>query len=201
MKPRAGISRPGRVTPGERALLLDEEVPEEEAFLEFLIDVKQLWLEHGEAATAEYARLHPGTRPSLWWRFSPPGPRLRVGGVGDPFPPWKPHLAFGIPTAWVTDEVVDYYNGQAVDVRGVPIGTEFQPGDFPHVAVDWSQPPQYEAQATYLERHRLLLPHERRRLGAAAFEPEVVERPPLDEDDDGELGDDEDARPGASPAI
>jgi hypothetical protein len=42
------------------------------------------------------------------------------------------------------------------------------------VAIDPDNPPIYESQASYLERHGLFLPGERRRLKPADFEPERV---------------------------
>jgi hypothetical protein len=47
-------------------------------------------------------------------------------------------------------------------------------GPFRGEAIDPTNPPRYEAQASYLWRHDLLLPGERARLTDADFEPEVV---------------------------
>jgi hypothetical protein len=42
-----------------------------------------LWAELGAAATVEHARVYPGCRPALWWRFDAPEPeRRKVSGSG-----------------------------------------------------------------------------------------------------------------------
>ena len=70
-----------------------------------------------------------------------PEPRLRLGGIGTP-----QHEALNV----------------------VPV---FSFGISAMVDVDENDPPTFEAQATYLERHGLLLPGERKRLKKADFEP------------------------------
>jgi hypothetical protein len=46
--------------------------------------------------------------------------------------------------------------------------------DFPAERFDPDNPPRFESQASYLDRHALLLPSERRRLRREDFEPEVL---------------------------
>ena len=50
------------------------------------LDVAELWTLHGDEATATYARVYPGHRPLLWWRYSVPGApfahRNMVGSAG-----------------------------------------------------------------------------------------------------------------------
>ena len=70
--------------------------------------------------------------------------------------------------------MVEYYNGRAVDVHGNPIGTEYHDGHFPAERFDPNDPPQFESEAAYLDRHGILLPSERRRLSREDFEPEVL---------------------------
>jgi hypothetical protein len=60
---------------------------------------------------------------------------------------------------WVTSWMVAYYGK-----------------DFAGQAIDRANPPTFESQATFLERHKLLLPGERRRLTAADFAPEAIDR-------------------------
>ena len=36
---------------------------------------EQLWKRYGRDVLREWTALHPGTRPSLWWRYERPGPR------------------------------------------------------------------------------------------------------------------------------
>ena len=62
-----------------------------------------------------------------------------------------------------------YYNGHARDIYGKPIGTENRPGSFTGVSLDPRNPPVFDSQAAYLDRHGLFLPGERKRLGKADF--------------------------------
>ena len=48
---------------------------------------------------------------------------------------------------------------------------QLQQSTFPSIA---TIPPKYESKATFLRRHRLLLPGEVRKLKSADFEPEIV---------------------------
>lgn len=148
----------------------------------------------------EWVEAHPGTRPYGWWRFDSPRwkaedmpgrvrcdgaywmgrlcePRRRLGGVGT----WAaevlnvvPELPFGVPSSWVDAWQVAYYNGRAVDIHGVPIGTGYREGNFAGVAVDPTDPPVFESEAAYLERHNLLTPAELRRVPTEAFTPYVL---------------------------
>lgn len=88
---------------------------------------------------------------------------------------------FGVPDHWVSKFDSDYYNGKALADDGTVIENKFSEGDFAGAPIDPDDPPRYESQAAYLERHGLLLPGERERLSEADFEPEAVEPP---EDDD-----------------
>lgn len=136
-----------------------------------------------------WVREHPGTRPSLWWRFeaprqtedvhpgwdfdpAKPEPRRRVGGTGTPVCECTctvPHYRYGIPTEWVLPGEPDppgfEPRGPALWLRECAVA--FDPDD----------PPRFEAEAAYLERYGLFLPGERRRLTPVDFEPEVVAMP------------------------
>ena len=129
-----------------------------------------------------------GTRPSCWWQFDAPRwqdddcfghgelpePRLRLGGQGTPCHEvlnYAPEFERGVPTSWVDGWSIEYYNGRAIDVHGNPIGTEYHDGHFPAERFDPNDPPQFESEAAYLDRHGLLLPSERRRLSREDFEP------------------------------
>jgi hypothetical protein len=130
-------------------------------------DAAELWAAHRDRVLALWVREHPGTRPSLWWRWDVPRmrpetwplgantvwmreselpePRLRLAGTGTPsyeVLAVVPLLDRGVPQSWL-----DY---------------------------DADDPPVYESEATYLERHGLLLLRERRRLRDEDFEPERV---------------------------
>jgi hypothetical protein len=184
----------GGLTPFQHARLLDRELPEptaddtwwdicergaaDVASAHHARSAVALWRQHRDALMAEWLREHPGRRPAIWWDSdaprAPPGrypgcrhdgqlplARERLGGVGTPahevlaVAPW---FAYGIPVVWLT----------AGDLRIWPrLGAP---------AFDPADPPVYEAQAAYLERHGLLLPGERARLTAADLEPEAVPR-------------------------
>jgi hypothetical protein len=140
----------------------------------------ELWREFEAEVVAWWVAHHPGTRPANWWRLSAPrqalgtwpgywfdgtlpAPRLRVGGIGDPdfdHLAIMPRYACGIPATWLDDWWADRLRR---DRRGFT-GRAYHPGD----------PPVYEAEAAYLERHGLLFPGERRRLRKRDFEPEAV---------------------------
>jgi hypothetical protein len=146
---------------------------------------------------------HPGARPRCWWDYSAPRqpsgswpgwwldgklpePRLRLGGVGTPVHEvlaYVPGFEYGLPVLWVERWMAEYYNGRARDVHGKPIGTSHKPGDFKGVPIDPDDPPVFESQAAYLERHGLLLPGERRRLRKVDLEPERVLPEPVDDDE------------------
>jgi hypothetical protein len=61
-----------------------------------------------------------------------------------------------------------------VDVSGKPIATEFRHSGFRGVAPRVDDPPTFESQATYLERHDLLLDGERERIPPAGWQPEAL---------------------------
>jgi hypothetical protein len=67
----------------------------------------------------------------------------------------------------------EYYTGTARDIHGSLINPK-PSGTFEGVAIDPGDPPVFESQASYLERHGLFLPGERKRLKKEDFEPEVV---------------------------
>ena len=166
---------------------------------------RALWEEHRAELMARWLVDNPGRRPRCWWDYEAPRqsfgtwpgwwldgklpePRLRLGGVGTPVHEVLAHVPtfdYGLPTRWVECwMMMVYYNGRAKDVRGTPIGANHKPGDFAGVPIDPDDPPVFESQAAYLERHGLLLPGERRRLRKADFEPEAVLPEPLDEEED-----------------
>ena len=149
------------------AWLRGEEMFGEERFdFEYFMhphELESFWREHSEQVIAEWAVEFPGTRPKNWWIYDAPRealgkypgryfdgkfaePRLRVSGVG------------------VTS--ADHY-------PAVSPSFEFGIPTYWH-EIDRSDPPTFEAEATYLERLGLLLPGERRRLRKEDFEPESI---------------------------
>ncbi len=176
------------------AFLKDEGIS---LLVEYLTDeatIRAAWGELREDILVGWVEKHPGTRPSAWWRYDAPRqpagrfpgwrydgklpePRERCGGVGTPAHEVladAPRCSFGIPDSWVKQWAVDYYNGRALDGHGERIGTEYKEGHFAGVAIDPDNPPAFESQAAYLERHGLLLPGEKERLRKSDWEPELV---------------------------
>ena len=160
--------------------------------------IEAIWREAQAELLEAWINARPGTRPHGWWQFDAPRwreadkperarritaedfpePRKRLGGIGDPayahLNVW-PAFHFGFPTCWVSDFDEAYYNGRSRDIHGKRIGTEYHKGYFKGLAPRPDDPPVYESQAAYLERHNLMSDAERRRLPADAFEPERLE--------------------------
>lgn len=170
-----------------------------------------LWATVRADLLAVWVQDRPGTRPWAWWELDAPPwttdvparvrplavdnaavwrlkqPRRRLSGIGTPVYEalnYIPELAFGVPVQFVTAWDVSYYNGRSRDIHGQRIGTEYREGHFPFQAFEPADPPSYESEASYLDRHQLLSPGERRRLSAEAFEPERIVEADDDSDDD-----------------
>ena len=163
-----------------------------ELFTKTAAEIRAAWVEARDTLLAAWIPQHPGTRPAAWWAYDAPqepvharlcGPadtaaqRRRLGGIGTPAHEvlnYAPAFAAGIPTAWVSRFDEQFYNGRARDIHGAPIGTTYHEGHFAGLAPRRADPPRFESQATYLERHGLLPAIERRSLPAAAFDPDVL---------------------------
>jgi hypothetical protein len=163
-----------------RAFLFDEEPLRDESFDAFLgwqlenwraddqvwngQSLEGIWADFGAEVVAERAAEQAGMRPSLWWKFTAPEPRQRLGGTGTPcceVLAYAPRLAYGVPLDWIAAE----------SVRLLKLNC---------AALEEDDPPLFESQSAFLERHGLFLPGERRRLAPDAFAPvplaEVGER-------------------------
>jgi hypothetical protein len=127
--------------------------------------LKTLWSENRKHLVKQWRKAHPGKRPFGWWKYEAPEPRDRVRGIGAELHKCTPIgqvYEFGIPTMFLDD-----FHTEIVERCGKTLADyEFY---------DDNNPPAYEAQATYLERHGLLTPDEKRRLKPKDFEPEFVE--------------------------
>ena len=158
-------------------------------------EVRMAWDEVGERITADWIKRHPGTRPYAWWEFSGPRepigtrigwhndgklpePRKRLNGTGTPAHEvlaYGPSYFMGLPIIWVQQREVDLYNGRTRDIHGNRIekwkGGFYEEGDFKGEAIDPDDPPVFESQAAYLDRHKLLTDDERDALPGDAFEP------------------------------
>jgi hypothetical protein len=115
------------------------------------------WSEVGVDLVAEHVKKFPGSRPWGWWKFDAPETRQRLGGRGTLRDPDRPVLDFGMPSRgynWIIPADV------RVGIKAIP--------------VDFSNPPVFESQATFLRRNGLLVSGEERRIPTAAWEPEAV---------------------------
>jgi hypothetical protein len=152
-------------------------------------ELRQIWLELRDEILDAWIAERPGTRPYGWWEFDAPRwrpeawcrdlsaevaawfcePRRRVGGIGTPTYDVlnvMPEFAFGVPTSWVSRYDELHYEG------------------FTGLAPRADDPPRFESQASYLDRHGLLPAAERRVLTATDFAPEILELPVDDDDAD-----------------
>lgn len=156
--------------------------------------VKSIWQEVRGEILREWVQMYPCTRPWAWWEIDAPRwtrkfgayfdgtlpePRQRLGGIGTPdfeVLRYVPYFTEGIPSGWVHEQEVEYYNGRARDVNGNLIPTKYKEGDFKGVAIDPRDPPKYESVASYLECRGLLTPAEVKYLAAhpELREPELV---------------------------
>lgn len=195
VKARKAKARRGyQPTAAEWSWLYDEPFPKDANFFDLLglkhtgpedLDrtrnrrptLRDLWIEHRDAILERWVQARPGTRPSVWWLADAPRPprrryrgcywvgklpglRERLGGVGVPKHEalnFMPCFRLGLPRYWVTSHDVELY-GRRRDL----------------VAIDPRDPPKYESQASYLERHDLFASGERELLGPEDFEPEVI---------------------------
>ena len=118
--------------------------------------IEAIWRDYGAEVVAQWIADKPGTRPALWWSYTAPEPRQRIGGSGTPRSDvfaYAPSLDYGAPADWIT----------ADDLTTWP--------RLKCAAYDDGDPPTFEAQAAYLARHKLFLPGERRRLRPDSLEP------------------------------
>jgi len=202
VKRRQSKRREG-VTDAQFAYLRDEPFPEETGeFEKWAIEfdspgvgpsIRELWADFRDEIITEWIAEAAGTRPSVWWRYDAPRepvgtwpgcywdgtlplPRQRIGGIGTPKHDvfaYVPQYRFGVPTLWIEEWEVEYYSGCTKDIHGEPIGQNLAGKHFAGLAIDLQNPPTFESTATYLDRHGLLWPGERK-LTAADFAPERI---------------------------
>jgi hypothetical protein len=97
------------------------------------------------------------SRPLLWWRYSAPEQRQRLGGIGTPLFECVnsyPEFIYGVPRYWRFTG--DHLSGGVV--------------------LSESDPPRYESEPQYLRRLGLLQPGELRRIPRDDFNPNVIRR-------------------------
>jgi hypothetical protein len=150
----------------------------------------QIMAQIAEPILAEWIRQRPGRRPQFWWNSKAPEKcRRRLAGIGDPaheYLAYTENYEHGIPTIFLSKWDEDYYNGRARDIHGKLILSDFKEGDFAGHGVDPNDPPVYESEAAYLDRHGLLTPGEKRRLTEEDFKPQILVEARKDEDEEDE---------------
>lgn len=197
--PRKRSAAPSLVAPGIARFLqtavYDSQAARDagENGLEYFLTVRdshklrELWALVRDELLGTWIKSSPGCRPWAWWAFTAPreplqlvagrlwreddrtaAHRRRVGGIGDPqheVMGCSLTFRFGLPTLWVEPWMVSEFPRSSPDL--------YAPGWAR--AIDPTDPPQFESESTYLERHGLLTDAERRRLPADAFEPETLD--------------------------
>ena len=142
-------------------------------FLEYDYDgsLRKLWDEHGTAVLTEWIEARPGGRPRTWWRFD--APRMAAGM----FPGCFYDGQLPSPRMFLA-------GAGCPDFEALNIVPHFELGRPDNwLGFDADDPPMFESQALYLDRHGLLCPCERRQLGSDAFEPETIQYEPHPLDD------------------
>ncbi len=113
------------------------------------------WHRHSDAILREWVKAHPGTRPSMWWAFDAPDERERIGGTGMPYSvalPGSPESYFkGMPNRWWTTGSQSFLESSWPKRIASPAAVAYDPAD----------PPTFEAEGVFLERHGLLMKGER----------------------------------------
>ena len=208
-KPRKQIKVKRQLTSAELAYLTDDwNAPDDFTLFSYRIGLPgmdgnlkpdELWAENRNEYLPAFIAKHPGRRPLAWWQWDAPRwndpfegvyfhgklcePRQRIGGIGTPdyeVLNHVPHFYKGIPTGWVSKFDEEYYNGRRKDIHGNPIGTEYKEGHFKGVAIDPNDPPVFESEAVYLQRHNLLTDAEKK---FVEKHPELMEPEAIRKDD------------------
>lgn len=156
---------------------------------------KALWEANREEVLAGWVEDNPCTRPRRWWEYDAPpelvagcesadlfamqAHRQRLGGIGTPSHECLrvvPRFCLGIPQSWVTPWDESYYNGSIVSGPNAGQPTGHAEGSFTGKAINPLDPPRFESQAAYLQRHSLLTADEVKYLKRhpELLEPETV---------------------------
>jgi hypothetical protein len=107
--------------------------------------VRELWAQHRDELLDAWTRERPGSRPQLWWTHDAPEPRRQLSGHG----------------IRVEER---FRNFAPMFDHGVPLFD----------SIDDSNPPMFESEAAFLQRHNLLVPGERRRIDPSQSHTEQV---------------------------
>ena len=112
-----------------------------------------LWEEYRAAILAEWIEAHPGTRPSLWWKYD--APRVTTTTAG---------RYAGTLTGARMIEPRQLLSGSGSPRHEVTANAPSYRYGIPHWFGDLDDPPLFESQHAYLKRHGLLEPGERKPL-------------------------------------
>lgn len=122
----------------------------------------ELWESYRDDFLPDFIRANPCKRPLPWWHWEAPEQRARLGGQGRPHHEvlaYVESFKYGIPDSWVTRAELWAFSS-------------LKESD----AIDPDDPPTFESEAVYLERHGLLTEGEKRWLKQhpEALQPEVI---------------------------
>jgi hypothetical protein len=125
--------------------------------------LKKYWRQHKVDILPSWRFEHPGSRPWAWWLFdAPEALRHRLGGQGTAdhqvFSKAE-EIFFGVHVSYIQDDDLDAYKS---------VGEILPPFTQPF---DHENAPQWESEASYLQRHGLLTIEEERRLKPVDFMP------------------------------
>jgi len=113
--------------------------------------MRLLWEDHRAGILADWIQTKPGTRPAMWWRYD--APRLDPEKLGR----WSRTV--------VAPRLIE--TRRLLLGNGQPLHEVLNYAPAHHYGIPtWfgnpNEPPVFETQRTYLKRHSLLLPAERR---------------------------------------
>ena len=163
-----------QLTPAEFAYLTDGEVVGEEAEADlwclgigmspYFSDVKpqELWEKYRDDFLPRFITTNPGRRPLPWWQWDGPKRDTGTGAFFEPLPEPRRRIGGKGQTTWERyPAVMPTYK------KGVPSAWD---------SVDKGDPPRFESEARYLERHGLLTDAERKYLAVhrELLEPEKI---------------------------
>ncbi|MBW1696066.1 MAG: hypothetical protein JRH18_08955 [Deltaproteobacteria bacterium] len=136
--------------------------------------LRELWNRLRDKVLPDFIRRNPGKRPFCFHRYDAPlepvnslikgfkmAHRKRLGGAGQAkweVLSYRPRFAFGLPL------VKDFVEREQAEFWKSRFGLDMVP-------INPDDPPLFESEAAYLDRHGLLMVAEKRKLTEADFEP------------------------------
>ena len=144
-------------------------------------EMLNLWKSYCDEVLTFWTQNKPCTRPLRWWDYEAPRwndpfegwfihgtmpePRQRIGGIGTPsYEVLRlcPSFFKGVSRSWITEVDIKHHTDSFKGKNVFPI--------------DRNDPPTFESEAAYLQRHDLLTPQEKKYLAShrKLLEPEIV---------------------------